>query len=426
VYWERGTVLRYLCAATLAIAVACGRAGSEGWVAETSTSGDTTTVHTRSGQLWPSAREAVVDLAIGSLNTPETSFGFVAAVAVNRDGDVFVYDWQVPVIRQFNAQGEFVRQIGKAGRGPGEYNKPIFGLAVRSDGRLQVGDIANSRITLYSPDGTLSDTWKVVPPGVFPSQSMLVGEGDNTYIRLLTGVNSFNVYTGALLRVGPNGTVTDTLREPELRNPAAGDGLFGAAKVAAVAHDGSIVAGVNDRYEFAVHRSDGRVTRVLRDKPVVRIGDEEHAALEAWRVYLAGLTEELEGAGSRRGGVSTSGERVVVTGPPIQGQTPREKPVYRSLHVTESGNIWVRLYAEGKRKADFEPAPAGAAPVSPYFEPTLYDVFDNGGRYLGEVHVPDNVTVLLIGDTVLWGWRLGEMGEPQVVRMTVDHARQDR
>jgi hypothetical protein len=240
---------------------------------------------------------------------------------------------------------------------------------------------------------------------------------------MLTGVNSFNVFTGAQLRLAPTGAVLDTLREPELRNPAAGDGLFGAAKVAAVAHDGSILAGVNDRYEFTLHRPDGKVLRVLRDKPVARIGDEEHAALEAWRVYLTALTEELEGAAAVRGGASRSGERVVVTGPPIKGQTPREKPVYRALHVTESGNIWVRLYAEGKRKADFKPAPAGAAPVSPYFEPTLYDVFDNGGRYMGAVHVPDNVTVLLIGDAVLWGWRLGEMGEPQVVRMTVDHSR---
>jgi hypothetical protein len=385
------------------VITSCANNDTASWKATTEHVGDTTVVHTMAGQVWPTARTAVVELSIGSLSAPATSFGFIAGLAVNSAGDVFVYDWQVPVIRQFDQNGEFVRQVGAAGKGPGEYTKPIIGLAVRSDGRLQVGDISNRRITLFNPDGTVSAMWPVLPPSALPTLSMFVDSRDHTFVRTLSKFVTATEFESAIVHIDPNGTVVDTTAEPIRRWPAATDALLSAAKVTAYSPNFGLMIGVNDRYEFDVFKSDGRVLRIQRDRPPVQIGDEEHIAYEAWREYMANLMAK--------------------TKTPVRGQTPRTKPVYRSLHFSSSGDVWVRLYAEGQKKANYVPAPPGAEPVSPFFEPTEFDVFDPEGRYLGPVHIPDEISVIIFGDEVLWGWRTGAQGEPQVVRMRLSEQR---
>ncbi len=381
------------------IAAGCDTPESD-WTARTTRVGDTTIVQTLSGQVWPAAREAVVDLSIGSLDIPTTSFGFIAGLAVNKDGDVFVYDWQVPVIRQFSKTGEFIRQIGAAGRGPGEYAKPIIGIAVRSDGRLQVGDLSNRRITLYNADGTLSATWSVVPPSAFPAWSMMLDARDHTFIRSISGFVSPTEFNTALVHIGPDGVFVDGVPEPAMRAEGANYSIpLSPDRVTGFSADNDMLVGVNNHYEFDVRRKEGGVLRISRFRPLIQLSDEEHSAYDAFRKYLAEIT--------------------AASALPVTGATPHVKPVYRSLHTTASGNIWVHLYTKGKRKPDYQPAPPGREPVNPFFEPTEFDVFDRNGRYMGPVHAPDGVMVMLFDDDVVWGWRIGSAGEPQVVRMRV-------
>src|SRR5680860_99377 len=74
--------------------------------------------------------ELIEDLRIGSVAGPEEySFGQIQDLATRRDGSIFVVDLHPQSIRQFDHAGEFVRQIGREGEGPGEY-RSLLGTAI--------------------------------------------------------------------------------------------------------------------------------------------------------------------------------------------------------------------------------------------------------------------------------------------------------
>src|SRR5690348_623389 len=69
-------------------------------------------VHAKMGTL-------VEELSIGVVDgAEEYVFGDVADLALGPDGSLYVLDRKVPIVRQFDAKGKFVRNIGRAGSGP--------------------------------------------------------------------------------------------------------------------------------------------------------------------------------------------------------------------------------------------------------------------------------------------------------------------
>lgn len=85
------------------------------------------------------------------------------AVTVAPDGTIFVADGHTASrgnarIVKFDAQGNFIKQWGSHGSGPGQMDVPHT-LAMDSKGRLFVGDRWNSRVQIYDQDGMLIDTW---------------------------------------------------------------------------------------------------------------------------------------------------------------------------------------------------------------------------------------------------------------------------
>src|SRR5688500_9711363 len=101
----------------------------------------------------------VEELSIGVADgREEYILGEVADVAVARDGSMFVFDRQVPIVRHYDASGRFLRSIGRGGSGPGEY-RSASGIAATPDGRLLVWDTGNWRINVYSPTGDFVTQW---------------------------------------------------------------------------------------------------------------------------------------------------------------------------------------------------------------------------------------------------------------------------
>ncbi|MEX2284356.1 MAG: 6-bladed beta-propeller, partial [Gemmatimonadota bacterium] len=102
---------------------------------------------------WGSSTRLVQELKIGQLEGAEQyTFGSVDGIAVGLDGAMFVYDGKVPIIRMYDATGKFVRNVGRAGEGPGEY-RDVLGIETMADGRIAIWDPRNNRITLFDGKG---------------------------------------------------------------------------------------------------------------------------------------------------------------------------------------------------------------------------------------------------------------------------------
>src|SRR5581483_2771480 len=101
-------------------------------------------------------------------------------VAIAPNGDIFVSDGHSPGmgnarILKFTSDGKFVKQWGKHGSGPGEFEVP-HALAFDSRGRLFVGDRANNRIQIFDQEGNSIDQWKQFsrPSGVYIDKNDII------------------------------------------------------------------------------------------------------------------------------------------------------------------------------------------------------------------------------------------------------------
>jgi len=85
-------------------------------------------------------------------------------VLVTPAGDIFAVeghsnaDTATARVLKFNSEGEFVKEWGTLGSGPGQFMQP-HSLAMDSQGRLFVADRSNNRIQIFDQEGTLLDTW---------------------------------------------------------------------------------------------------------------------------------------------------------------------------------------------------------------------------------------------------------------------------
>ncbi len=90
-------------------------------------------------------------------------FGRIADVVVDKAGTVYVLDDRISEVRTYDAQGQYIRSIGRSGEGPGEFRAPAA-LGIDASERLLVLDRAR-RITAFEADSGTYDTTMVLPFG---------------------------------------------------------------------------------------------------------------------------------------------------------------------------------------------------------------------------------------------------------------------
>jgi len=81
-------------------------------------------------------------------------FSLPTAVAVDRDGNVYVTDTFNNRIQIFDPDGQFITAFGKNGDGPGELERPK-GIAVDVDDHIWVVDAAQNRVKVFNREGQL-------------------------------------------------------------------------------------------------------------------------------------------------------------------------------------------------------------------------------------------------------------------------------
>ncbi|MFW6198612.1 MAG: 6-bladed beta-propeller, partial [Acidobacteriota bacterium] len=127
------------------------------WRGTVQADGAVTRVHNAAGSVWGGDGELLLKASIGVAEGEDPYiFGRIAAVTATAD-HIVVADEQVPVVRVYDLEGDHVRDLGRAGQGPGEYQVPR-GLGVDARDRIFIRDDGRYAIHLYRLDGTHLET----------------------------------------------------------------------------------------------------------------------------------------------------------------------------------------------------------------------------------------------------------------------------
>ena len=146
---------------------------------------------------------------------------------------------------------------------------------------------------------------------------------------------------------------------------------FSAEHHWSVTATGDVVTVIGDRYAIDVRRADGSVLRLTRAAPAVTVTPEERAAEETRvaRVFQRYIPDW-----------SWEGPRI-----------PEAKPPVSWMHTGADGTIWVRVAQPGTVIPEAE---RGRNARSYVQEPQVFDVYESGGAFLGQVRAPDNMLLL--------------------------------
>ena len=121
----------------------------------------------------------------GVAGATQDTFNAPSDVYVAPNGDIFVADGHGGDtnnrIVKFTKDGKYIKEWGKKGTGPGEFNVP-HRLAMDSAGRLFVADRSNNRIQVFDQDGNYLLQWKQFgsPSGLWIDKNDMLYVADNS------------------------------------------------------------------------------------------------------------------------------------------------------------------------------------------------------------------------------------------------------
>jgi len=172
----------------------------------------------------------------GVAGTDHDTFDKPTDAVVAANGDIFVADGHGNSrIVKFSADGKYIKEWGKKGSGPSEFDTP-HSLALDSAGRLFVADRSNSRIQIFDPDGKFLAAWRQFgrPSGLYIDKNdrLYVADSESGPVQnpgYKRGIRIGNVKDGSVTAFIPDNSPIPA----KTSGPGSGTGAEGVAADAA-------------------------------------------------------------------------------------------------------------------------------------------------------------------------------------------------
>jgi hypothetical protein len=350
--------------------------------------------------------EPPVDIVFSA---PPEGFGSITAIAVTVDGKAFVYDGKAPARRRvlylYDAAGNMVRQIGRAGLGPGEYSSQNPLLVSLDSGRVLISDVILRRFLVYDTAGALVADFS--GPEYYGARvGRAAGGGFWRNSRIVTPPDSV---TEVWIRYTVHGVPGDTAKVPQWAVGPVTRADFMPRIASLIDPDGRLTATWTGRLRFVRETPAGLFAFAATIEPIA---------------YLPQERQDLQTV------VDFAVPRIAQVGR-LATKVPPTKPVIRALRGLDwNANLWVTLHAPSFHDSS-QPArdPSSLPPgMSGYAwaEPDRIARFRPDGRFSGGATLPIGSEFLRGQDSLAWGTRLSESSEIEVVRWKIPSAETSR
>ena len=345
-----------LLLSSLLLVAACAAGPSDRVRVERSDSAGVEIVFNAGGDV-PLERRFERSFSIGGVDEGPASFGNIGpnGVATDAAGRIYVLDWAAFHVTVFDSAGRYLRTLGRAGGGPGEFRAPAS-VAVHPDGRVGVFDFGRRALVWFAADGAALDVEPVAAR--FGGGIIRISASGMHIPERITDWETGSM-THRLLRIGPADTVAlvegEAVQGRSLFYESCGVSItlppLFAMELAWDARDDVAAAVAGASYVIDIYRGAQRVRSIRRSvapRPVT----------EALAFAEVGDGEEW----------SIDGRRCVV--PPKEVVEKRgyaaELPAVTAVALTPAGELWAR---RGTVRG----------------EPAIVDVFSADGAYLGKL-----------------------------------------
>ena len=294
----------------------------------------------------PSQITLVEEMSFGGRSNPDESLSQVTFFAVDGEGRVVALDFKEQRIKLYDKTGQFVRQIGKSGQGPGELGMPT-GVQVLADGTIAVEDAGNRRLAFFKPSGEFIKNISMA--GTFGLVNVLL-DGKGNAIGREMGLSEGNAKMFyEIKKFDADFKPLFTLDKIEFPIPVPGSStrinILGMISSYQIDPAGNIYYGRNVDYEIKVYNPEGRHFRTIQKE------------YERVKVTQADIEEMLEQIPN------------TVPGANIKDMIsfPDYFPPYQSFFLDDQGRLYVRTFTKGKAQGEY-----------------AIDVFDPEGKFIAQ------------------------------------------
>ena len=341
------------------------------------------------------AARPIVDVGGGTDPSGELA-GVVAAVRLG-DGRIAIAEQSTRSIRIFDANGRFVRAIGRQGQGPGEFSS-ITRLDLLADDSLAAYDGLRTTLTVFDTSGRLARVERItaVPgglslKGLLADGTMILSRAYNTVFSRTSRLERDPI---AYVAIRPPSTLVDTIVQvpgSDVYLFAGGEFAsrqelpFGRVSVIAVGRD-RIHIGTGDTWQIESRAPDGRLLelRRVRHTPIAVSAADINRFRREHLERIAGTRVMATGGGG--GGPDMRSVMLARTKQMLDVMPfPERRAPYDSIISGPDDEVWVR------RTHPFRA------------EPSTWTMVARDGSASGSVTLPGGMRLLHVGRDFIVG-----------------------